>query len=294
LRLTVASLTIEQINQDRESFLESIRKNVEPELNKIGLFLINVNITDITDGSNYIESIGKKAAAEAINVAKVDVSVQEKNGPSARRRPTANRPSAWPKITPRPKKGKKKAEADKRVYVQQQEAEAIKARNRRWLSSVFCPAAGSPGRQREKKAVSEQRIYVQEQEALAVSGENKAKADIANAEAVLAMKRAEALQKGEVAKRQAEVEIQKAQYLAEQQRLNAEVIVRQEIEKQKIEIDAEALAKGIAGRPGTGRCDPCQIRGGGQGNPAGLDSKAAGTNPWSRAATETPNPPRPF
>ena len=52
LRLTVASLTIEQINQDRESFLEAIRKNVEPELNKIGLYLINVNITDITDGSD--------------------------------------------------------------------------------------------------------------------------------------------------------------------------------------------------------------------------------------------------
>ncbi len=63
LRLTVASLTIEQINQDRESFLEAIRRNVEPELNKIGLQLINVNITDITDASDYIASIGKKAAA---------------------------------------------------------------------------------------------------------------------------------------------------------------------------------------------------------------------------------------
>ncbi|MBN2511569.1 MAG: flotillin family protein, partial [Sedimentisphaerales bacterium] len=38
LRLTVASLTIEQINQDRERFLDAIRKNVEPELNKIGLY----------------------------------------------------------------------------------------------------------------------------------------------------------------------------------------------------------------------------------------------------------------
>ena len=80
LRLTVASLTIEQINQDRESFLESIRKNVEPELNKIGLYLINVNITDITDESDYIESIGKKAASEAINRAKVDVAEQDKIG----------------------------------------------------------------------------------------------------------------------------------------------------------------------------------------------------------------------
>src|SRR3989339_782293 len=80
LRLTVASLTIEQINQDRESFLESVRKNVSPELNKIGLYLINVNITDITDESGYIDSIGKKAAAEAINQARIDVAVQDKLG----------------------------------------------------------------------------------------------------------------------------------------------------------------------------------------------------------------------
>ncbi|RPI88836.1 MAG: flotillin family protein, partial [Chloroflexi bacterium] len=80
LRLTVASLTIEQINQDRESFLESIRRNVEPELNKIGLQLINVNITDITDASNYISSIGKKAASEAINQAKIDVAEQTRYG----------------------------------------------------------------------------------------------------------------------------------------------------------------------------------------------------------------------
>jgi flotillin len=80
LRLTVASLSIEQINQDRESFLEAIRKNVEPELNKIGLYLINVNITDITDESGYISSIGKKAASEAINRAKVDVAEQDKFG----------------------------------------------------------------------------------------------------------------------------------------------------------------------------------------------------------------------
>ena len=80
LRLTVASLTIEQINQDRESFLDSIRRNVEPELNKIGLQLINVNITDITDASEYISSIGKKAASEAINQAKIDVAEQSRHG----------------------------------------------------------------------------------------------------------------------------------------------------------------------------------------------------------------------
>ncbi|MGE0268238.1 MAG: flotillin family protein [Candidatus Omnitrophota bacterium] len=80
LRLTVASLTIEEINQDRERFLQAMRNNIEPELRKIGLTLINVNITDITDESGYIESIGKKAASTAINQAKIDVAEQDKLG----------------------------------------------------------------------------------------------------------------------------------------------------------------------------------------------------------------------
>jgi flotillin len=124
LRLTVASLTIEQINQDRESFLESIRKNVSPELNKIGLYLINVNITDITDESEYIESIGKKAAAEAINQAKIDVAVQDKHGEIGQAEATREREIRVAENLAESEKGKKKADAERRVFVQQQEATA--------------------------------------------------------------------------------------------------------------------------------------------------------------------------
>src|SRR5436190_13057152 len=66
LRQVIASMRIEDINRDRDKFLESIQRSLEPELRKIGLVLINVNITDITDESGYIEAIGRKAAAVAI------------------------------------------------------------------------------------------------------------------------------------------------------------------------------------------------------------------------------------
>ena len=202
LRLTVASLTIEQINQDRESFLESIRKNVEPELNKVGLYLINVNITDITDESSYIESIGKKAASEAINRAKVDVAEQDKTGAIG-------------------------------------EAEAVRVRTIRVAENLAEAAKG------EKKAEALQRIYIEGQEAEAVGGENTARATIADANAALAVKQAAAMQLSEVAKREALVEIQKAQYRAEQERLTAEEVVKREIEKRNIEIMAEAMAEKI-------------------------------------------------
>jgi flotillin len=234
LRLTVASLTIEQINQDRESFLTAIRKNVEPELNKIGLYLINVNITDITDESTYIESIGKKAAAEAINQAKIDVANQEKLGAVGQAEAFREKEIKVAENVAQSEKGKKAAEADRRVYVQGQEAQAVK-------------------------------------------GENEAQANIAGYNAELAVKQAAAAQRGEVAKRQAVVEIQKAQYLAEQERLTAEEVVRKEIEKRKIEISAEAEAEKLR-REARGQADAtlAKYEAEAKGVRQVLDSKAAG------------------
>ena len=202
LRLTVASLTIEQINQDRESFLAEIRKNVEPELNKIGLNLINVNITDITDESTYIESIGKKAAAEAINKAKVDVAKEQKVGAI----------------------GEAENNRDMVVSVRQNAAEAEMGK---------------------KKAEAGQRVFVAEQEAAAVDGENASKAQIAESNSKLAVRTAEAMRVAEVANREAEAAIQKAQYDVEIQRLAAAEIAKKETERKQIQITAEAEADRI-------------------------------------------------
>src|SRR5438445_7744179 len=80
LRQVIASMRIEDINRDREKFLHQILNSLEPELRKIGLVLINVNITDITDESGFIEAIGRKAASQAVQQAKIDVAEQEKRG----------------------------------------------------------------------------------------------------------------------------------------------------------------------------------------------------------------------
>src|SRR6185369_6499853 len=76
----IASMRIEDINRDRDKFLENIQRSLEPELKKIGLVLINVNITDITDESGYIDAIGQKAASTAIQQARGDVAEQVRMG----------------------------------------------------------------------------------------------------------------------------------------------------------------------------------------------------------------------
>ncbi|MED5231836.1 MAG: SPFH domain-containing protein, partial [Candidatus Thermoplasmatota archaeon] len=200
LRLTVASLTIEQINQDRDSFLEFTRTNVDTELQKVGLYLINVNLVDITDESDYIESIGKKAAATAVENARVDVANAERDGAV----------------------GAAKADRAREIEVAENLAEAEKGR---------------------KTAEADQRVYVGQQEALAVSGENDAKAEIAQSDADLAEAEAAANQRAEVATAKSEAEIQRAKFTEEEERLKASEIVREQIQKQQVEIAAEAEAE---------------------------------------------------
>ena len=65
MRLVIADMTIEQLNSDRDTFLENCRKNIDSELKKFGLYLININISDIRDEADYIVNLGKEAEAKA-------------------------------------------------------------------------------------------------------------------------------------------------------------------------------------------------------------------------------------
>jgi len=234
LRLTVASLTIRQINSDRELFAEAIRSNVGHELNKLGLNLINVNISDITDDSDFIESIGQKAAAGAVNAAKADVAAANRDGDI----------------------GQAEANRTRDIQVAENQAQAEIGKK------------GADAAQRKEVAVLE---------ATAIEGENTSRASIAEYNATLAEKEAEAMQRSEVARRTAEMEVQKAQYMLEQERLRAEEIVREEIAKTQIEIAAEAEAERQR-RVASGEADAilARYRAEAEGVQAVLEAKAAG------------------
>lgn len=234
LRLAIATLTIEEINQDREKFLEQINANVNTELNKIGLEIINVNIKDITDESGYIDAIGKKAAAEAINKAKVEVAQQEKLGAV----------------------GEAEANKEKEVQVAEQSAQTEIGRT---------------------NAQKEQRIKTANLEAQAVEGENISKANIAEYNATLAVKQAEAFREGEVAKATAQRDVLLAQKEQEEARLKKEELARQEVEKLKIQVQADAEAE-KARRIALGEADAIKAKyfAEAEGVKAVLEAKARG------------------
>ena len=150
LRLVIATMSIEELNSDRDKFLEAITANVEVELKKIGLRLINVNVTDIKDESGYIEALGQEAAAKAINEAKVRVAEQEKIGEI----------------------GKAEAVRETRIRTAEANAQAVQGENEAKIA-----IANSDSSRREREAEAQRKAVAAEKEAQALALEEAAAAE---------------------------------------------------------------------------------------------------------------------
>ncbi len=191
LRLVIATMDIEEINTDRDKFLAAVSSNVESELKKIGLRLINVNVTDIKDESGYIEALGKEAAAKAINDAKKTVAEKNRDGAI----------------------GQANAKSNERIQVSKANAEAVEGENQAQIA-----IANSESERRQKEA----------------EAERKASA----AEKVQSAKALEEAYSAEQAAEKARAERERATKIAD-------VLVHAEIDKQRVEIEAEAEAEKI-------------------------------------------------
>ncbi len=244
LRLVIATLTIEEINKDREKFMKLINENVGQEINKIGLELINVNIRDITDESGYIQAIGKRAAAEAVNRAKVEVAQQERDGLTGEALANREKEVKVAAETAAGIEGQKQAEQRQRVAVAALEAEAVKgeAESQREREIVIAQRAAET-MAAKKTAEQEQRIRVAQAEASAVTGENTSRATMAESNAKLAEIQADATKRSQVALAKAQELVLLAQRDQELARLARDEIAPQEIAKKRIEIAAEAEAE---------------------------------------------------
>ncbi len=244
MRLVIATLSIEEINQDREKFLDLVNVNVNTELNKIGLEMINVNIRDITDESGYIEALGKKAASEAINQAKVEVADADRGGSIGEATAFREREVQVAQQQAQSVIGQKDAEKKRRITVAQFEAEGLTGEaasdREKEIAVADQEALAIQGR---KKAEAEQRIRVATLEAEAISGENTSKAEIAASLATLSERQAEARRRGDVAAANAARDVLIAEKEAEVARLEKIEVAQQMIERTKIEIDADAEAE---------------------------------------------------
>lgn len=183
LRLVIATMDIEEINSDRDKFLENVSSNVEAELNKIGLKLINVNVTDIRDESSYIEALGKEAAAKAVNDAKKSVAEKNRDGSI----------------------GEAQAMRDQRIQVSAANANAVDGEN-----TAKIQIANSEANRRQKIAEAEKLAVASEkvQSAMALEEAYAAeqKAETARAEKEKASQHADIIIPAEIHKQRVEIE----------------------------------------------------------------------------------------
>ncbi|MCU0857870.1 MAG: SPFH domain-containing protein [Pontiellaceae bacterium] len=245
MRAVIATMKIEEINQDRQAFLGKVNDSVSGELEKIGLYLINVNIRDIGDESGYIEALGRRAAAEAINQALIDVAEQEKLG----------------------KTGVAIRDRDQRVAVaaavaEAEIGEATADRERRSKRAALdAEAALGETEARAKKAAYEANQHVAEQEA-----RNRSESAAKEADGSI-----------RVAQEVAEKKAEEARAEREAARLKATVVVPAEAEKQQIIIAAEAEKERVI-RTAQGEAEGklAKMRAEAAGVQAILDGKAKG------------------
>ncbi|MCE5326844.1 MAG: hypothetical protein LLG01_10540 [Planctomycetaceae bacterium] len=208
MRAVLATMRIEDINRDRQAFLAAVNDSVSGELEKIGLALINVNIRDIDDESGYIVALGRRAAAEAINQANIDVAEQEKVGQMGVAERNRDQRVAVAAATAEAKIGEATAERNRRQKTAALEAEAVNAET---------AAEAQKAAYRAIQSVAEQ--------------EARNKSESASRSADGAIRVAE-----QIAQKQAE----EAKALREQARLNAEIIVPINIQREKVVIAADA------------------------------------------------------
>ena len=244
LRQVIAMMSIVDINRDRDTFLQHVQHSLEPELNKIGLQLLNVNITDITDESGYIDAIGQKAASHAIQQARADVAENVRMGET--RVAEADRDKAI-----------QVASAQKEQSIGTREAERDRAVRMAALARDQAIAEQQAEFERDaqvKDSERQMRIQVAQADATAIEGENESRAKVAASRAELAVKEAEAFQRGEGKKKEAEAAVLEVQNramakaaLAEAERVEAERRAQLEApakaEKAKKIVEAEAEAE---------------------------------------------------
>jgi flotillin len=238
MRLVVAMMDIEEVNNNRDKFLSNVSHNVEAELKKIGLKLINVNITDIKDESGYIAALGKEAAAKAINEAKIRVADQERLGDI----------------------GKTEAEKERDIKV----SEMVRDRDTQVAvtikdKEVLMAQAKRDTEIGKVEAERDTRIKSAEANALAVRGENQSKIAVANSDSERREREAEALKKATASEKVQSAKALEEAYLAEQKAeearadrerafQNANIVVTAEIQKQKAILEAQAEAEKVRER----------------------------------------------
>lgn len=76
LRGVLATLTPEEVNEDRLKFAESLISEADMDLKQLGLQLDTLKIQNVSDDAGYLDSIGRRKTAEVLSAARMAEAVR--------------------------------------------------------------------------------------------------------------------------------------------------------------------------------------------------------------------------
>jgi len=98
LRAVIGKMTPEEIVGDRDKFVATVMQEVSDDFRKLGLLIDSVNIQNVHDEQEYLESIARKATAEVLSAARKteaerasEASIKEAEANAASRTASAER-----------------------------------------------------------------------------------------------------------------------------------------------------------------------------------------------------------
>jgi flotillin len=127
LRGVLATLTPEEVNEDRLKFAQSLIEEADQDLGQLGLKLDTLKIQNVSDEAGYLDSIGRRKTAEVLAAARIAEAERQANAEEteadAQRRAEVARAKAAQDIEVEQNNLRiKKAELEKAAVVKEQEA----------------------------------------------------------------------------------------------------------------------------------------------------------------------------
>jgi flotillin len=126
LRGVLATLTPEEVNQDREKFAESLLQEADQDLTKLGIELDTLKIQNVSDDRGYLDSLGRKQSAAVIMRSRI--AEAENKARAAERNATNMETQEIAKLSAEVDKAR--AEAERRIIDAQTRKEAMVAESR--------------------------------------------------------------------------------------------------------------------------------------------------------------------
>lgn len=243
LRAILGTLTVEEINNDRQSFAQKLTTEAAGDLEKMGIGLDALTIQEISDEEGYLDALGKRRTAEV----KRDAEIGQAE---------ANRDSKIKASLALQEGEKVRLETEAQIAQSQRETEIQKAQvaaeieSERAKASQAGPLADAKAQQqvtaeevRVEKVRTQEQIAVQEQEVLRKEKELEA----------TVVKQAEAERRAAVLRAQG---LQEAQILEAEGRKQA-LIATAEAEAKKLEREGQGRAAAVESE---GRAEAEKIR----------------------------------